>query len=54
MSFQVSFNPDILEWRFPYPFAHSVRESSQPNSDSVQFQFVEPGHFAWQHIVDAQ
>ena len=54
MSFQASFNPDILGWRFPYPLAHSVRESSQPNSDSVQFQFVEPGHSAWQHIVGAQ
>lgn len=51
MSFRISFNTDILGWRFPCPFKHSVGESSQPNSDSVRFQLMEPGHFTWQYAV---
>lgn len=43
-NFRVSFNLDLLEWTVPCPFGHSVRESSQPKCDSVQFQFVEPEH----------
>lgn len=39
--FQGFFNLDILGWRFLCPFTHFVREASQPNSDSVQFQPVE-------------
>lgn len=51
MRFRASFSLDILGWRLPCPFAHSVRESCHPNTDSVQLQLVETGNSAWQHVV---